>query len=157
MPEEARGYRPYVQVAAFCQTVLTENTGAISILRITDRIGVAGPTPEMTPTPIQITLIVILKAGFVRGQFKVSVQPSSPSGQQMTPLEVPALFEGEERGVQLLMPMAFVVQEQGLYWFEVAVEGDVLTRIPLRVMYQQIAMPPGGFAFPGTSPGMPPP
>ncbi len=154
MPDEIQG--PYVQVAAFCQTAMIENTGAVSVIRITDRVGVAGITAEMGPTPIQITLIIILKSGFMRTQSKISVRPIPPNQGQMPPLEFPALFEGDDRGVQLVMPMGFVAQEQGLYWFEIAVEGLMLTRIPLRVMYQQIMAPPGGFAFPGTPPGIPP-
>lgn len=152
MSEEPRG--PYVQVATFCQTAMLENTGAVSVIRITDRVGVAGMTPEMAPAMIQITLIVILKSNGFRTQSKISVRTLAPNGNQLQgPLEFPALFEGEDRGVQIIMPMGFVAHEQGLYWFEVSVEGlGVLTRIPLRVMYQQI-MPPPGFPLPGMPPG----
>jgi len=156
MPEQSPSFGgPYVQLAAFCQIAMIENTGQLSVIRITDRVAAAGLTPEMTPTPIQITLAVVLKSGFTRAQMKLRVRATTPSGQAMPPLEAPVLFEGDERGIQLLVPMAFIAQEQGLYWFDVVVEESVLTRIPLRVMYQQVAAPPG-FSLPGMPPGTPP-
>ncbi len=145
---------PYVQIAAFCHTALIENTGALSIIRITDRVGVAGFTPEMAPTTVQVTLVVVLKSGFLRNQAKIIVRGITPSGVILPNIAFPALFEGEERGVQLIMPMGFVVQEQGLYWFEVLVEEQALTRIPLRILYQQVAAHPG--MMPGMPPGTPP-
>lgn len=145
---------PYVQIAAFCHTAMIENTGALSIIRITDRIGVAGFTAEMAPTTIQVTLAIVLKSGFLRNQAKIIVRAITPSQQLLPNIEFPVLFEGDERGVQLVIPMGFVVQESGLYWFEVLIEEQILTRIPLRVLYQQLAAPPG--LAPGTPPGTPP-
>jgi uncharacterized protein DUF6941 len=129
---------------------MVENTGALSIIRVTDRVGVAGFTVEMAPTAIQVTLAIVLKSGFLRSQAKIIVRAITPSQRLLPNIEFPALFEGDERGVQLIIPMGFVVQESGLYWFEVLIEDQILTRIPLRVLYQQVA------GQPGLTPGMPP-
>jgi hypothetical protein len=51
---------------------------------------------------------------------------------------LPVLLEGEERGVNLLLGVAFQAEQEGLYWFNVFF-GDrevLLTRVPLRIVYQ---------------------
>lgn len=131
--------RPYVQVAAICQVPMQETTGLFSIIRLMDRLPVGGFTDEMQPQPLnQLSLVVILKAGEMRGKYTLKIIPHTPSGQSLPALQMPALFEGEERGVILCTPLGIVATEEGLYWFDVMIEQEVLTRIPLRVMYQKI-------------------
>ena len=51
----------------------------------------------------------------------------------------PVLFEGEDRGANLILPTDFEVDEEGLYWFDILVDDRLMTRIPMRVLYQPIA------------------
>ncbi len=61
----------------------------------------------------------------------------------MASLQLPVNFEGDDdRGVAIALPIAFPVQEPGVYWFDIQISGRSLTKIPLRVLYQQIAMQP---------------
>lgn len=154
MPDDISEMRPWVQVAAFCNLALQDTTGALSVIRIFDRYTVVGTTPEMPPSNIQMTLVIVFKSGAMIGNFSIGVRPVTPTGQQMPAMEFPGLFEGYERGVQVILPMGMLVQEQGLYWFDVLVDNQLFTRIPLRVMYQRI---PQGFAASGTPPGPPSP
>jgi hypothetical protein len=59
--------------------------------------------------------------------------------------KAPVLFEGEDRGVNLIVNAAFEPDQEGLYWFDVFFEEDRVTRIPLRAIYQPMptAGPPG--------------
>lgn len=138
MPDEGEHFRPYVQVAAFCHAAIQEANGPLSIIRLIDRYMVGGTTPDMPPTRLDLTLVVILKAGFMRGKSEVSIRPIMPSGKEQPTINATVLFEGEERGVQLIAQMGMLVQEEGLYWFDVSVNGDLATRIPLRVIYQRV-------------------
>jgi hypothetical protein len=141
--------RPWVQIAAFCNIALQDTSGALSVIRIFDRYTVVGTTQEMSPTNIQMTLVIIFKSGAMVGSYTIGVKPITPTGLAMQVMEFPALFEGHERGVQVVLPMGMLVQEQGLYWFDVLVDNQLFTRIPLRVMYQRI---PEAFAASGTPP-----
>jgi hypothetical protein len=66
----------------------------------------------------------------------------------MQPMIVPVLFEGEDdKGVNVVAPLAFPVQEDGIYWFEVSLAGQalptrVVTAIPMRIAYLQIGPMP---------------
>ena len=131
--------RPFVQVAAICQAPMQETNGLFSLIRIMDRVPIGGITDEMQPQPLnQLSLVVILKAGEMKGKYTLSIIPQTPSGQRLPPLQMPVLFEGDERGVVLCTPLGLVATEEGLYWFDVSIEKEVLTRIPLRVMYQKV-------------------
>jgi hypothetical protein len=54
-----------------------------------------------------------------------------------------ALFEGEDRGVNVVLDLNMTVEEEGLYWYDVDIDGTAITRIPFRVVYQRIGARPG--------------
>ena len=149
MSEETSG--PFLTMAVLCETTLQEQTGVLSIIRILERVQVAGPTPEMQPINLKFTLVVTLRSGFYRGNAKVKVKPIPPSNNDLPAIEATVLLEGEDRGANLIMNApAFAVTEEGVYWFDVSVNGALFTRIPLRVMYQRVGPSPG--SLPATKP-----
>jgi len=146
---------PYLAAAFFCEKALREVDGVTSFIRVVDRWTVTGPSETMPPTAIQTTLVVIMKSGIHRGPGQLTITPVSPSDAAMPTLTLSVLFEGDEdRGVAFIAPMAFPVQESGIYWFNVSVDGRSFTEIPLRVVYHRVApmqMPPNP-----SNPGLPP-
>jgi len=94
----------------------------------------------MPPTPLHnLCIVVILKSGEMRGNYKWKIVTETPSHKQLPAVELNALFEGDERGIAFVSPLLVVAEEEGLYWFDVFLTPDVLlTRIPLRVIYQKI-------------------
>jgi hypothetical protein len=145
--------RPFVQIAAICAAPLQEANGTLSLVRILDRIPVQGFTDDMVPQPLQqFALVVVLKSGAMKGKFHMKIVPETPSGKRLDGPTMSVLFEGDERGVAAVMPVPLVAEEEGLYWFDVFIEQEVLTRIPLRIMYQKI-QPIPGMSFPGPPAG----
>ena len=141
MPEEHAG--PFLQMAVICQTILQEAAGHLSLIRITDSLGLAGTTREIQPQPINLQMAVTFRAGFAHGKYRVKVVGSTPSKNEFVIGEQSPYFEGEDRGVNLLFMVALVLTEEGVYWFDVFLEEQFVTRVPLRVVYQQIVLPPG--------------
>jgi hypothetical protein len=89
--------------------------------------------------------VVMFKVGILRGKNTIRIRPISPNGQEMPSMEFPMLFEGDEdRGVGVLTEVNFPVSEEGLYWFDVFLLDELITRMPLRVTYQQIGMTTAG-------------
>lgn len=131
---------PYLAAAFLCEKALQEVDGVSSFIRIVDRWTVTGPTEVMPQTAIQATLVVIFKSGIHRGTGHVAITPVSPSDVRLTQLTVPVHFEGDEdRGTAVIIPMAFPVQEAGLYWFNISLDGRSFSEIPLRVIYHRVA------------------
>jgi hypothetical protein len=133
--------------AAFLgERALREVDGVNSFIRVVDRWTVTGPTETMPQTAIPATLVVIFKSGIHRGSGQLVITPTSPSDVRMAAITLPVLFEGDEdRGIAIIIPMAFPVQEPGLYWFNISLDGQSFSEIPLRVVYHRVVptqMPP---------------
>ncbi len=60
-----------------------------------------------------------------------------PNGVSLPERSFDVMFEGEERGVNLILQLQMEGLE-GLYWFEISVNDCLLSRVPLRVIYQRI-------------------
>ena len=149
---------PYLTAAYFCEKVLREQDGVLSTIRIVDRWTVNGPTEAMPLTVIQASIVVLLKSGLYRGTGRITATPISPSNQRMEPIILPVVFGGDDdNGGGAVLPIGFPAQEDGLYWFEISLEGQglpayVVTCIPMRVVYLRIG-PTLGRPSPPASPG----
>ena len=98
---------PYVGCAVLCEKVLQERDNVISLIRIIDRTIISGRGPdapeELPSFPLTQTVFVALKSGLARGKYMIAIQPHSPSGRPVgESIQVPALFEGDERGVNVM-------------------------------------------------------
>jgi hypothetical protein len=137
---------PYVQAACFCETALQEPSGVFSLIRVIDTLirTDQGPNPPISMTPFsrQLKFILMLKSGSAVGRYEIKIIPEYPNGQTLTPSELSAQFDGEERGCNFILDVPFEFPLEGLYWFRVLlIDGDKeeeITAIPLRVKYQRI-------------------
>ncbi len=144
---------PFVTAALLCEKVLIEQDGVKSAIRIVDRVihqpvGV-NPPDAMQPFTHMLTLLVSLKAGWIRGSRAIEIRMVKPTGESSQVGNPTVFFEGEDdRGVDLVIQLLMNVERPGLYWFHVNFEGRTLSRIPLRVIYVpqtiQLPPPPGG-------------
>jgi hypothetical protein len=148
---------PYLQIACFCEKVITESDGVLSLVRIVDSIvqtatGVGVPD-EMPPFVVSnLTLVMSLKPGKARGRYSIKIRPEDPSGAQLPEHEVSIQLASGNRGVNIITAFQFAVQYEGIYWFDLLFVpgGDaddwLLTRIPLEVQYrpEKVAAPPDG-------------
>jgi hypothetical protein len=144
----AAGYTgPHLQVAAFCERVIEDKQGVLSLIRLVDQITntVVGPdVPDQMPAFMvtDLVMVVTLKADQARGRYALKVRPEDPSGRHMPVMQTPVHLEGGERGVNVLLPLQFHVELEGLYWFDILFsaggghEDRLLSRIPLRVIYR---------------------
>jgi hypothetical protein len=142
---------PYIQAACFCETVLEDKTGVLSLIRIIDTIthtqaGVS-PPEEMPPFTYNMRLVLMLKSGMARGRYNLKIVPELPTGATENPVIVTAYFEGEEKGQNIITNMSFPFTVEGLYWFNVSLDEIKLTAMPLRVKYNRTVI---GGPIPGS-------
>lgn len=133
---------PYIQAACFCDMVIEDKNGVLSLIRVIDRvtrtIRASSPPDEMPPGPYKTHLVLMLKSGSALGRSALKVVPRLPSGETRDPVNVTVHFEGEEKGQNVVMNMEIPLEMEGLYWFEVYIDEEKLTSIPLRVIYNPI-------------------
>ena len=49
------------------------------------------------------------------------------------------LFEGDDRGVNVNLNLqGFAFDLEGLYWFDITINDNLLTRVPMRINYQPV-------------------
>ena len=133
---------PYLQVAAFCDSVIEDKTGALSLIRIVDTLThtEAGPEPpsEMPPVPWRMKLVLMLKAGRARGRHEVKIVPELPSTERKEPIILTTHFEADERGHNHIVDIDFTFTMEGLYWFNVYFDDILLSKMPFRVKYMRL-------------------
>jgi hypothetical protein len=142
MPSQENIFRPYLHVATFCEKVLNERDGVNSLIRMVDRFIVPGESEEMPPVVLQFIVYISFKSGFMRGKQKIVLRPKSPTGKDLPAMEFPVLFEGDDdRGPALGFAVNWAVEEEGVYWWDLLVNEELVTRMPLRVIYQRMRLP----------------
>jgi len=140
---------PYVQAACFCDTIIEDKSGALSLIRIVDTISHteagANPPEDMPPLSYDLKLVVMLKSGDARGRGTIKVIPQLPTGETKENPEFTVHFEGEEKGCNIVLRLSFPFEMEGLYWFKIYLDNEKLTAIPIRVKYNRVVtgpMPP---------------
>jgi len=133
---------PYLNAALLCEKVLQEKDEVISVIRMIDRLTLtvhASSSPEtLPPMPVSLCALISFKSGNARGRHTVKLVTETPSGVRLPEQLLPVLFEGDDRGVNLVLNINAVVDQEGVYWFDVILEDQVLTRMPLRILYQRV-------------------
>lgn len=133
---------PYIQVACFCDSVIEDKTGVLSLIRIIDTVThtEAGPSPpeEMPAFPYSFKMVLMLKSGKARGRANLRIVPELPTGATLDPFTVTVHFDGEEKGSNVITNMALNFEVEGLYWFNIYLEDNLLTAMPLRIKYNRV-------------------
>ena len=144
---------PYLNFAVVCEKVLQEADGVLSFIRVVDHLTVtmtvpagADVPPEVMPPepPVAVTFVLGLKSASDIDSVPVKVRIETPSGLTLPEFETSQPVGAEDRGINIVLPIQFPAQDEGVYWFAVEVSGTVVTRVPLRISKRVVsqAMPP---------------
>jgi len=132
---------PFLQMAVFCEKVLQEKDNVLSAIRIVDRFtqstSVEGAPDIMPPFTIGVSILIGFKSGDVKGKWELKLKPIAPSGQELPGFAGPIFFEGEERGANVVIQYGLTAKEEGIYWFDIMLNDKLLTRMPLRIIYEK--------------------
>jgi hypothetical protein len=145
MPDSSNG--PWVSFAVLCEKVIEDKVGRLSLINIVDQVNYAPPQGENVSGQIPavtITLIAAVgfKAGVLKGPANIKLGLMRPNGEAGPTITISALFQGDERGTNVISEMNLALNEEGLYWLEVYVADQFMTRIPLRLAYQSVVFGP---------------
>lgn len=147
--------KPFVALACLCEQALHESDGVTSLIRVVDTFHLPKmpdkplTTPDGKPIqpPIRFTVAIGLKSGGMKGEFKVALRLRVPSGsvKALGPEDgFPVVFTGaEDEGATFILVLRYNVTELGMHWVEVLwEEGDVLTKIPFRLVVAEESSTP---------------
>jgi len=125
---------PYVTAAFLCERILQEKDDVISALRIIDRLQYRlEGAPQDTKPMLNLQALIMFKSGPVTGEHDVKIIVENPRGDRKEVYALKVVLNGKDHGQNIIMNMGLGVEHDGLYWFDVVFDADVLTRIPLTV------------------------
>lgn len=131
---------PYIAAAIICEQALQEKDNVISLIRLVDIMNTTfTPSNEEEAAkgiriPLEFTLFISFRAGPARGKREVIVHLYDPAGDhrfQTGPY--PMVFTSAEQGHNLKIQSSLTLKDPGVYWFEIVVGGQAVTRVPLTV------------------------
>jgi hypothetical protein len=149
-PELDQG--PYLAAAILCETLLREEGGVLSLIRVIDQVTITAPQEVLAsgqPIPYKTVLVISFRAGAFEGPATIgyrAVGPSGtvvvgPSGVTTERRDYPVLFEGRSRGpntgVNFNVEITLGLTEPGPYWFDIFLDDERVTRVPLQVVLEQ--------------------
>ncbi len=91
----------------------------------------------MPPGILKFTLFLMFRGGPAIGFKKLVIRGLSPSGKTLIEFPRELEFFGDERASIVDVQIQMSVTDEGLYWFEVHLDGNLETRVPLRVRYRR--------------------
>jgi hypothetical protein len=136
--------KPLVTAALVCEKVLQEKDGVLSAVRIVDTYIQRLPkeAPEVIASIITPTLLVSLKSGDFEGKGVLKVSIQTPSGKiNPMPQDFPLLFKGGHHGQNVIVNIGVESKMEGVYWFLIDWNGELLARTPLKLIREEAPEP----------------
>jgi hypothetical protein len=137
---------PYVMAAFLCERVLQEADSVLSFIRVVDRFIRPRPSAQIPMQPIQVSVVIGMKTGDVpTASYRVRVRAykEDDDATALFEFENNVFFQGiADAGVNIVTPLIFVPDSDGLYWVDVTFMDDVITRIPFRVIFADAQLMP---------------
>jgi len=127
---------PYLLAAVLCEKVLQEKDETLTAVRIVDRLQyrIAGEgLPPGTKPVIAMQGLLVLRSGPVTGEHLIKIVGEKPDGTRKDLYTTPVNFLGKDKGQNIILNMGVGIDQNGLYWFDVFFDEELLTRIPLIV------------------------
>lgn len=131
---------PYLTAAFLCERILEEKDGVKSAIRIHDKVvQTASGTnvPDiMPPIPAAPTLFLSLKNGHARGKHIIKVALMKPDRSVASEQTISVNLAGaDNNGTELVAQLQVMLDQEGVYWFDIYYDDLRLTRIPWEVVY----------------------
>jgi hypothetical protein len=129
--------RPLIIAALLCERVLQETNGTISVIRIADRVSYnPALLPPGTRPAITLSGLISIKSGPVTGEFSLKIFIENPAGKRAEAFAGNLKLSGKDQGQNIVLNLTMGAEVDGLHWFDVVFDDQILTRIPLMVVQE---------------------
>ena len=127
---------PYVAMAVFCQRLDRKPDGTVDVVGVVDGVSLQhegeGRDPDAPPV-VRLLGLVSIRAGEARGRHTISLKAHFPDGELGATLTRHVELSEHAPGATIGFPLELEARDTGTYWFDVACDDRLLTRIPLLV------------------------
>jgi hypothetical protein len=140
---------PYLSIATFCENVIEDKSGVLSLIRLIDRIEITahgeGAPEQMPPTNLaNLSLALVFKSGMAKGSHELKIETEQPSGiKTSTPFHITLHLPGGNMGQNVVLKgFPLKVEMTGVYWICISIDNELYTKIPMEIIYSRIITPP---------------
>ncbi|MDP9265283.1 MAG: hypothetical protein M3O91_04075 [Chloroflexota bacterium] len=116
---------------------MEEKDGTLSAFRIVDQIKAelppdvpSGATLEL---PVELSLLIAIRGGEAGRTHEIGLELHTPDGEQKRLRGAQVTMGGASPGANLNTRLRVLLSKTGRYWFDVLIDGDLVTRVPLMV------------------------
>lgn len=138
---------PWLTLAAFCEHVIEDKRGVLSLIGLVDRISIGARGPgvpdSLPPLAFKIRLVLGFRAGTAVGRGNVRVDAEGPDGLVRPGPSFGITFAGPSTGVNRLLDLNMQVEQEGVYWFTIWFDQQRMAQIPLHIIYEPEIIPSG--------------
>jgi hypothetical protein len=132
---------PYLLMAVLCQRADQDQYGSFNVINILEQLIVGSDDPnapeEFPGFRLEAQLVVSLASGNKRGDAEITIEPTDPKLNRLQPVSQGVRFSGEDHRVTIVSNVSLDVEHTGVYWFNVLLDGESISWIPLRIGYQR--------------------
>ncbi|MBI1901003.1 MAG: hypothetical protein HYS13_07820 [Planctomycetia bacterium] len=130
---------PFLTMAVLCERVLTDKDEVVSLIRIVNKFTIRGPWPSMPPGAVESTMAIGFRRGDAPAKHYVRIACYDPGGKHLTEVTKDFKFPKPEpdAGQNLFVNLRLAVEKTGRYWFHVMLDGKLVTKMSMQVVYQQ--------------------
>lgn len=148
---------PYLAAAVICEKTLQEADKVVTVMRIIDTIGVDAPEFDVAKKKslkegkglmmtMPLTLYLCFRRGNTVDDLPFQINYVDPNKKVHKRAVFGTLhFKGDFSqgyGINIFVPLHIAWERPGLYWYEIEVAGNVITRVPLIVKDATKEQPP---------------
>ena len=131
---------PYIKAAVFVGQVIEGKDNVLSLIRVIDRLVSAAsglePPQEMPTVTFSMSAVIMIVAGKARGRHQVKLVREAPNTERKDIWIGGILLEGENKGHNLNLALNESFSLEGIYWYDVFIDDQLMTRMPFQVVYQ---------------------
>jgi hypothetical protein len=136
---------PFLAAAVFCEGILEDMQGMLSVQRIVDGMLVSIPSsvPADFPSkknPIQLVqnILLIFRSGDKPGKHKLKLDIESPAGKKSKALQQEVeLTQPPNGGLNFKTKTNLHIYSSGVFWVDVRLDGKLVTRMPFDVQIKR--------------------
>ena len=94
---------------------------------------------ELPKVAYNLTILISFKSGSARGRHNLTLVLENPSGIRKQVFAQSIQMEGDHRGANVIIQTNITFDHEGTYWFDVLLEGQTVTRVPFKLIYQLVS------------------
>ena len=125
--------KPYISIATLCSEVVSFPRGGQSLLGIVEGLAIPLP-PAAPPYVFRLAIACLLHFSSVAGAVSVHAAVKDSTGRYVTDDFTQLLEVGpSDTGRWLVGPIELRVEDPGVYWLEVMIDGEQAARTPIHI------------------------